>query len=696
MKNKGHENGALPRSVCHSGAEAVTLFMNIVHRLYGLVSILLFLITISSAIIGVKGAYASYPSTPIASLTVGSGPYGISGNGTYAVVAESLTGKIDIINLSNFTLLNTSIYAGTNPSMVAVTPNGEFAYITGYGNSGSNSSVYAVSLNNTTNFTTSTISVGSGPIGINIADNQVFVTNYSSNSWSYFPVGSASASTVDSWGGGPLAIAANASGTNVYVANSSSNTVTVFQYNYNVTNTYGIMTTVTTGAYTNAFAYPDALVLVPNSTTLYVANAANNTVSVINTSTNSVSQIIALPTGGRPNGLVLSPDNSTLMVLNSPSGGITYIQVSSNTIINSSSFSSNPNPPNIEQAYITSNGPNAYVTDYANNVVYLLANIVNILSTTPSAINDSNNNVSTITWSSTMSGTYEVEIGGNGVMGSGTPIPGDSGAVTAGQQMTTTIYASDLINLAGGANGPYTIYIYVKTSSVTAYGVTSIILLTVPPQPATNLTATPNDSKAFLNWTASTSNYVGGYEVYFSASPFDIYSLPSTQEDAGNVVSYTLGGLVDGTPYAIGLVTYDQAGNTSGLSNTVTVIPVHIPSPSDLAGQKGNCFIATAAYGSYDDFDVWVLRQFRNKILLKSDAGRWFVKTYYELSPPLAHFIAGHDALRAIIRVLLKPFVFGSMVVLYGTLLLKLSVLIASIMVIILIFVVMVRRHTYA
>ncbi len=693
MINKRHENGALPRSVCHSGSGYGAWLTDVIYRQSGMILVLLFLLTISYSVTAVTSVYASYPGTPVASLTVGSGPYGISGNGTYAVVAESLTGKIDIINLSNFTLLNTSIYAGTNPSMVTVTPDGSYAYITGYGNSGSNSTVYAVSLNNSTNFTTSTISVGSGPIGINIADNQVFVTNYSSNSWSYFPVGSASASTVNSMGGGPIAIAANANGTYVYVANSTSNTVTVFRYGYNVANTYGVMLTVTS----SSFSYPDALALVPNSSTLYVANAANNTISVINTSTNAVSQTIStLPAGGRPNGLVLTPDNSTLMVLNSPAGGITYINVSDNSVLSNFPFSSNPNIPNIEQAYITSNGPTAYVTDYANNMVYQLANVVNILSTTPSAINDSNNNVSTITWSSTMSGTYEVEIGGNGVMGSGTPIPGDSGSVTAGQTMTTAIYASDLINLAGGANGPYTIYIYVKTSSLTAYGVTSIILLTVPPQPATNLTATPNDSKALLNWTASPSLYVGGYEVYYATSPFDITSLPSTKADAGNNVSYTLGGLVNGTPYAIGLITYDQAGNTSGLSNTVTVVPVYIPSPSDLAGQKGNCFIATAAYGSYDDFDVWVLRQFRNKILLKSDAGRWFVKTYYELSPPLAHFIAGHDALRAIIRVLLKPFVFGSMVVLYGTLLLKLSVLFASILIIVLIFVVMMRRHTYA
>ena len=643
-----------------------------------------FLIIISSLFVAASAAYA-FPNTKVASIPVGSGPYGIAGNGTYAVVAESQTGRVDIINLSTNTLLSTSIFAGTNPSMVAVTPDGTLAYVTGYGNNGANSTVYAVSLNASSNFTTTSVSVGSGPIGIAIASNTVFITNYAGNSWSYFPVGSSSPTTVNSWGGGPISIAANTSATQVYVANSTSNAVNVFQSNYNGTNTYGVTTTITTGL------YPDALLLVPNSTTLYVANANDNTLDVINTSSNSVVAAIALPSGGHPNGLALTPDNATLMVMNSPAGGITYIQVSSNTVINSLSLGSN-----LEQAYIPSNS-NAYVTDYSANTVYELSSVVTVISASPSAINNSNNNVSTITWSSTMSGTYEAEIGGNGTKGSGILLPGGSGSITAGQQLTLPVYASDLINLAGGADGPYTIYIYVTNTqgTIVAYASTNIILLTTAPQPASNLSATPGDGKAFLSWTASPSLYLGGYSVYYSTSLFDKNSLPSTYYTSTST-SYTLNGLTNGTLYYIGVITYDLAGNTSPLSNIATVTPVYIPGPSDLAGQKGNCFIATAAYGSYDDFDVWVLRQFRNKVLLKSDAGRWFVRTYYRLSPPIAHFIAGHDALRATVRILLKPFVLGRMVVLYGSLVQKIMVFLVFIVLIMLVPVLMMRRNKYA
>ncbi len=681
-KSVTFRGGALPRPLQKARVQNYKPLL-IIHVLFS------FLIIISSLFVAASAAYA-FPNTKVASIPVGSGPYGIAGNGTYAVVAESQTGRVDIINLSTNTLLSTSIFAGTNPSMVAVTPNGTLAYVTGYGNNGANTTVYAVSLNASSNFTTSSVSVGSGPIGIAIVNNIVFVTNYGSNSWSYFPVGSSSPTTVNSWGGGPISIAANASATQVYVANSTSNRVNVFQSNFNGTNTYGVTTTITTGL------YPDALLLVPNSTTLYVANANDNTLDVINTSSNSVVATIALPSGGHPNGLALTPDNATLMVMNSPAGGITYIQVSNNTVINSLSLGSN-----LEQSYITSNvsnSSNAYVTDYSANMVYELSSIVTVISASPSAINNSNNNVSTITWSSTMSGTYEAEIGGNGTKGSGIPLPGGSGSITAGQQLTLPVYASDLINLAGGADGPYTIYIYVTNTqgTIVAYASTNIILLTTAPQPASNLSATPGDGKAFLSWTASPSLYLGGYSVYYSTGLFAINSLPVTVDDAGNTTSYPLSGLTNGTLYYIGVITYDLAGNTSPLSNIATVTPVYIPGPSDLAGQKGNCFIATAAYGSYDDFDVWVLRQFRNKVLLKSDAGRWFVRTYYRLSPPIARFIAGHDALRAMVRIVLKPFVLGSMVVLYGSLVQKIMVFLVLIVLIMLVPVLMMRRNKYA
>jgi hypothetical protein len=71
-----------------------------------------------------------------------------------------------------------------------------------------------------------------------------------------------------------------------------------------------------------------------------------------------------------------------------------------------------------------------------------------------------------------------------------------------------------------------------------------------------------------------------------------------------------------------------------------------------------SCFIATAAYGSETAKELDTLRAFRDKVLLKSEPGKWFVDTYYIVSPPLAEYIAEHEEVRTFVRnVMLDPVV---------------------------------------
>ena len=65
------------------------------------------------------------------------------------------------------------------------------------------------------------------------------------------------------------------------------------------------------------------------------------------------------------------------------------------------------------------------------------------------------------------------------------------------------------------------------------------------------------------------------------------------------------------------------------------------------------CFIATAAYGTPTAEQIDVLREFRDVVLLKSTVGSRFAILYYQLSPPIADFIAGSDLLRTLVRELL-------------------------------------------
>jgi len=64
----------------------------------------------------------------------------------------------------------------------------------------------------------------------------------------------------------------------------------------------------------------------------------------------------------------------------------------------------------------------------------------------------------------------------------------------------------------------------------------------------------------------------------------------------------------------------------------------------------GQCFIATACYGQPDAPEVLVFRGFRDKVLLPSSCGRWFVSCYYRCSPRIATYLDTHPYAASFVR----------------------------------------------
>ncbi len=122
---------------------------------------------------------------------------------------------------------------------------------------------------------------------------------------------------------GPGGVAVSPDGSKVYVANIESNTVSVID---TATNT--ITTTIPVGS------FPESVAVSPDGSKVYVTNGTSGTtpgtVSVIDTATNTV--IATIPAGVNPFGVAVTPDGSKVYVTNAASEGISVIDTATNTV----------------------------------------------------------------------------------------------------------------------------------------------------------------------------------------------------------------------------------------------------------------------------------------------------------------------------------------------------------------------------
>lgn len=232
---------------------------------------------------------------------------------------------------------------------------------------------------------------------------------------------------------------------------------------------------------------------------------------------------------------------------------------------------------------------------------------------------------------------------------------------TSSGNYTSSVSAGDVSNLDFTSITPNQRYYFAVTAladgnvheSLISAEVTGAID-TLPPTAPANLRAEVGDRRLFLSWDAATDDESGVayYKVYYGTStenyPYSTGPLYAT--------SYELTGLTNYTTYYIAVTAYDYAGNEGAKSTEVSEAPQEI---RGILGLKdtGGCFIATAAYGSYEERHVKILREFRDSYLLTNIPGRAFVSFYYRVSPPIADFIRGSEVLKALVRVALLPLI---------------------------------------
>ena len=71
---------------------------------------------------------------------------------------------------------------------------------------------------------------------------------------------------------------------------------------------------------------------------------------------------------------------------------------------------------------------------------------------------------------------------------------------------------------------------------------------------------------------------------------------------------------------------------------------------STTVARKSGCYIATAVYGSYDAYEVRILRKFRDETLAKTIFGRLFIAAYYYLSPSVSQKLSKNGSVSYLVR----------------------------------------------
>jgi uncharacterized repeat protein (TIGR01451 family) len=168
-----------------------------------------------------------------------------------------------------------------------------------------------------------------------------------------------------------------------YVANYGSNNVSIIDLSTNT-----VVETVAVG--TN----PIDVAITPDGNYAYVTNFNSDTISVIDTSNNSVVDTIVFDQFTRPNGIAITPDGNYAYVVNSGINNVAVIDLSTNTAVDNITVGNFP-----EEIAITPDGAYAYVTNAisgttsvsvieisSNNVVDTISFEIDGFSRTPRSI----------------------------------------------------------------------------------------------------------------------------------------------------------------------------------------------------------------------------------------------------------------------------------------------------------------------
>ncbi len=308
------------------------------------------------------------PTEIVETIPVGALPtaIAITPNGQFAYVINKEAGTSSVI----VRFINTATNAvgtitvpliGSIPqpalSALAITPDGQSVYVTIASNSGTPASDQVSIINTATNTVSASFSstgtVIFEGVAINPSDLFAWITDNETNVVDVYDTTNTLVATIPV-GIGPVGIAITpVTGQFAYVANSGSSNVSV------INTTTEAVTTIPVGS------EPMAVAITPDGLFVYVTNFGGNSVSVIDAATNTV--VATIPVGVNPIGVTVTPDGQFAYVTNFGDNTVSIINTTTNAVV--ATVTGIPTPRGVA---ITPNGQFAYVASQSSSTVYVL------------------------------------------------------------------------------------------------------------------------------------------------------------------------------------------------------------------------------------------------------------------------------------------------------------------------------------
>jgi YVTN family beta-propeller protein len=273
----------------------------------------------------------TYPNIVLGTVPVGTGPYGgiaVSPDGEFAYVSNYGDGTVSVIKTIDDTVMDT-ITVGTRPFGVSMTPDGAYVYVSNYGSN-------SVSIIRTSdNTVVESIAVGQGPFGISMTPDGAFayVNDYAAGKVSVISTSDNAVTDTVTVGSGPFGVSATPDGAYVFVSNFGSDTVSVIQTSDN-----SVTQSIPVGD------GPSSVSVTPNGKFAYVSNFFDNSISVIQTSGDPAgnSVIKTIPVGNWPDGVSVTPNGAFVYVNNYSDGTVSVIRTFDNSVIDTITVGTKP------------------------------------------------------------------------------------------------------------------------------------------------------------------------------------------------------------------------------------------------------------------------------------------------------------------------------------------------------------------